>query len=491
MKLIFYIIIIGEFLPNFLSAQSEYGSAIGNYLTTSSVLLNPASASRMKAQWMLSPVTINTSFYNNAISLNMPFSPYRLINQSVPEQYKNSTGGLAFDYNWIKVNTGQSKLFANNVNRIQGPSVLIKQKGWVWGVRQEFITHTRLYGIQTKWINEQIENLASKDTVNNKQIDGFSLNDQHDIYFTHHRFNTINLLLSKSIKLRKNQELTFGITYKLISPLSGYHFSFKTNDFILNNIDNDYAKINLVSYYQRYPQFSPKGWGAIDLGSQWIYQKPLSKRKPSYKYFYPEYQFKIGFSLLDLGNLVYRRTIINQMTIAGNFNQLNLDELKQSPSMSSQNAISQHFKSLFQVETKYGEKQTVGLPSKMTLNVDLQLYKNLFANGLVVLNLRNNNKLQHMSNNGFLQADIRYETRHFELGLPLFWMPNKTNINTGLHLRFFHFYVGTNHLKSHFKVAHMSESSLYIGFELSNYVGRFIKRKWTYLKRKKKSCFVF
>jgi hypothetical protein len=477
-------------MPKIVCAQAEFGNAIGNHLSTSSIMLNPASAARMKALWMISPITVNTSLYNNTASLNMPFSPYRFINNSMPNDYKKADGTVAFNPNWIRINENISKFYLVNINRVQGPSVLVKKKNWVFGIRQEFITHTTVYGLQTKWMNEQLNALQNKQSSNDA-INGFSLNDQHNIYFTHHRFNTINLLLSRHFKLVKNQELSLGVTYKLISPLNGYHFSFKTEEFIQNNINNQYAQIKLMTYYQKNPKMLPRGIGGLDIGAQWIYQKPLGKRKPNYKFYHPEYQLKIGVSLIDLGHLVYSRTIQNQMSVAGNFNKLNLDELRQSPNMGQQNTISQHFKSLFTMETIYGEKMKIGLPSRLIVNSDYQLYKNLFVNGLVVLNLRNKNSISQMSSQGFFQADIRYETRNIEFGIPIMYRSLSPKINTGFHFRFYHFFIGTNQIKSHFKAHKTAETSLYVGFELSNYVGRFIKRKYTYMKTKKKSCSIF
>lgn len=497
MKALLFILLVLSSQPFIINGQSEYGSSVGNYLTSSNSRLNPASAALMKTEWVVSPFAANINVLNNYVALNMPYSPYRIINNSVPSQYK-SNNQITFNWNWLKVNSKEAYFNINSSVVAQGPAVFVKQKSFVFGVYYDFNVYTRLSGLPSHIVKGQIDFLQSNQngSLDTLSYDGFSLQDHHNINLLHHRYQTINFTVGKSFKLKNQQTLAFGINYKLINSFSGLQFTFKSGQYVNSNsssspFPNINTMMNLTEMKGMNNKFSIRSLGAIDLGFEWIYKNKTTQRKPNYSKYFPDYKFRFGMSLLDIGNLIYNRTIINDVRLNQGYDRLDINF---NSSTSNKDLVSQmedKIRSSIQVETNYGKRISVGLPTRLNLYNDFQLRKNIFVNALIVKNLRNRNKNKNMFRDDWIQVAPRIEFKYFELGLPISYNSFDKTIKQGLNLRFMNFFIGTPNLISLINIQNTSEVSIFLGFQISNFKGQFIKKKTPYMKTKRRTCSEF
>lgn len=476
-------------------AQNEYGPGNSNFLVTTSSKLNPASAARMNTRWMVSPLTLNATVFNNLLSLNIPYSPYRLLNNSVPAQYRNANGSPYRDWNWVNITRNASVFNFYSLIKIQGPAVFIKQKSFVWGISQELVFYNRINGLPAGIAKDQLKKLQRSDGAANSPVNFMTedLLSSNAVFFHNNAYNSLGFSIARTFTLKRSQTISLGFTYKLLNSLGGYLFSLKSAAVNKDNKDVlsfESPEVKVTELYARHNKLSPHGFGAFDLGAEWIYQNNETRRRYNYKKQHPVYKFRLGASLLDLGHLCYTRTIKTETSLHTSVKLPDIDKLNsQNPKKlleALQEELEKHTE--LSINTIYGKTIRTGLPSRALINFDYQFFKSVFLNFTAVKNLRSAQNYQTMYSPDMVQLTPRIEGKYLETGFPLILKGNGQRISQGFYLRAFHFYAGTHNLLSLIRLNKVSQAGIYAGIEISDFPGKFINRRYSYLRTRKNRC---
>lgn len=144
----------------------------------------------------------------------------------------------------------------------------------------------------------------------------------------------------------------------------------------------------------------------------------------------PDYRYKIGISLIDLGSISFK----NKSETAHFDQQFNTDELEEIVDADVNDAIILDRSFQFKSST----------PSALSIQADMMLADHIYANGSIIKGLG------FLSQNGpsrqdVISASIRYESRWLGIGIPLSFQ-NYSNIQLGLALRAGPIIIGSDHV---------------------------------------------
>ena len=108
------------FAQNFLGLQSSNWAGV-NY-----VYSNPAGLADGRHRQHANFSTVGFSTSTNAFKVETPFTFMQLITSSIPSQYKNSSGGLAWDPAWFKLNNSKKNRYLNANLEWRGPAFMTR-----------------------------------------------------------------------------------------------------------------------------------------------------------------------------------------------------------------------------------------------------------------------------------------------------------------------------------------------------------------------------
>ncbi len=496
-KLVIYLMVYA--FATIGKSQNEYGSAISNFNTSAAARLNPSEAGRMQELWNIAPFAINGYAYNNYFSLDLPYSPYKIINNSVPKQYKGVHNKPIRNWNWISTQSTVDKLNFKNIIKIQGPAVFFKVKKTVFGFSEDFSSFTKVLGVKSKIANEKLKTLQNNTKFGlPTSNDNFAnlIQNKNDIRIAQHLYSSINFTVARNFELIKEQDFAIGATYKIVNSFGGLIFGLKSDQLAADNLDKiafNAPEVNLKELYGRNNKFAPHGMGAFDLGLTWTYRNKETKRRYQYNDKHAHYKFKTGLSILDIGNLVYTRTITTQLKVNNVLDLSMLDKLNTIDPAKIYEEIQKSLdpKEAISFETVYGVKEKIGLPTRFVLTNDFEVKKNFYLNLLILQNLRNRNNLNNINYDGIVQFSPRLEHKHWEISLPTSFRKANKSFTQGLGLRFYNFYVSTQNILPFFNARNASEGNIYLGFHIQNFKGKFKKAKYPYLFFRKRGCSQF
>lgn len=268
-----------------------------------------------------------------------------------------------------------------------------------------------------------------------------------------------------------------GITVKDLRGYGGSYVYFDNVDYnlpdpntlIVNNVNGE-AGYSLPLDYQtndflRDPLFKGKGIG-IDIGV--IYQKKKNELHDEQinvlcAQQYTPYRYKIGVSLLDIGRVKFTQNaqkliLDNVSTTWSEISNINYSTINDFAALISNQFYSNP------TELIQGNEIKIALPTALSIQADVNYYKNWFVNGTLVLPLQ-------ISKSGLRRAALlavtpRYETAVFDVSLPISLF-DWTQPHIGLSARFMGFFVGTEKLSGFFHFKDFTGLDFYFGAKIS------------------------
>jgi len=213
------------------------------------------------------------------------------------------------------------------------------------------------------------------------------------------------------------------------------------------------------------PRFRGKGVG-VDIGV--IYEKKKSEvqDQPAGKLCaqnYTPYKYKIGVSIIDIGRVRFNnnaeKLVFNN--VSGYWPEIsmyNYTTVRNLTDTMSQIFYGNH-SDLIQ-----GNEITVGLPTALSVQADVNYYKNWYINGILVCPLQ-------FSKTGIrrpvqLGLTPRYETALFEASMPI-TLYDLTKPRIGLSARFLWFFIGTEKISGFFHFKDFTGLDFYAGIKVS------------------------
>lgn len=453
----------------------HFGSiANGHYSGVHATKINPALTAYSAYNWHINLIGGWGNVNNNFLSLHLPYSAYRLRNNSMADQYKTENGNPRFDTGWLRAHINGFNKHAAAGAMIYGPSFVVKIKKFRVGLVSEATGLARISGMS--------ENLAyafykELDSARNAfRYFRWNASDNINLHKTTLSANTwmaIGAHASYSIPLEWKKELLLGTTIKKVWGFGGAYL--QHGDMVVHRVNNDSVTLNRTNI--RYAEYNNNGRGTgMDLGVAYVYHKPEYRQPGGYKGSHTQYQYKFGFSLLDLGKIRYRDAYY--ATIVNNSPQgWNIDN--EQDKFNNQNSASGVVNTVFNELPNFrsgNRDENIGLPTRMALTADYQVKPHWFVNGTVVQSLRGRYS-KHARHQSYAMVAPRYEREFYEFGLPVFLEYDYRSLRVGANVRLGPLYFGTNSLIPFFRAKGMRDADFFIGITISDIPGKW-KDRW-------------
>ena len=268
--------------------------------------------------------------------------------------------------------------------------------------------------------------------------EGLNFRDQFKInYIDIHKFSLaamgwaeLGLSYAYILKQSNREYWSGGITVKRLMGVSGAYANVSDVNYMLTNQDtatiynfNAKAGYSLPVDYNtssilRTPLFRGGGFG-FDIGI--TYQKmKKGQQNTSYNSLcadpFKPYQYRIGVSIIDIGTISFKKNA--QKLIFTDINTY-WPELRNSFHKNVNSTVSDISQQFYGDSTKLlqGNRISIGLPTALSVQVDINYTGNWYVNGTIIypLILSNSSIVRPAQ----LAITPRFETNHFEVNLPI------------------------------------------------------------------------
>jgi hypothetical protein len=458
--------------------------------------INPATAAQMKHKWVVSLAGLDAKIFNNYMSMNMPYHPYRLLFKNYPDSLRTSYNNPVWRWNWVQTNVNAETVSLHSFIKVSGPSAFVKYKNSTFGVLTELNVFADMKGMPTPLVDQFYQDLKrghklqdpSKDFLNNPQKIHLNIKQQSWV--------SIGLSYSHLWVFKRRKMLSAGITYKLLHARGGYQIQVDADE--LKEQADHKIKISspgfvISTMMPRNNIFYPKGYGGIDIGVQLFNKKSETGRSNNSSRIHPDHLYKIGASILDIGNLVYTRTISTELQSRSE--AIELPSVEDVMSWSPEKARDELMKAVagfenVAPETFYGKTIKIGLPTRMVLHGDVQVNKHFYIDAVIQQNLRKRNG-KNMNTFSYLTVSPRIENRSFTVGMPLSLDNNYSKLHIGFYARILWLYFGSRNIAALISPNRKQEADFFMGIQFGNLPGKLFKGKMPYMFMRKRGCAEF
>lgn len=483
-------------LAQHLNAQTSTWMVNSPYGGVFNVFSNPASSSQIKYKWVFSPGSADLKIANDYMSLNMPYHPIRLLLGNYPDSLRTGYNNPLWRWNWLETNARRNTISLHSLVRFTGPSAVFKFKNHSFGLLTEINFFADMNGVPTTLADHiygeikngqkpgdnpplPVEDLL-KINLNIKQQSWVSLG-----------FNYSYLWVFKRRKM-----LSAGITYKLLHSRGGTQIHLEAGGFKEQSdrsISVSTPGIEISTLMPRHNIFYPKGFGGIDLGALFQNKKSETGRSNNSKNLHPDYLYKLGVSVLDIGNLVYTRTITTEMQAKTHAMTLpSVDEIMTWTPEKARDEMTKAFSALENEgpETFYGKKIRVGLPTRLLIHGNIQINRHIYADLVLQQNLRKRNG-DNINTFSFLSLSPRFENKWFSAGIPFTLDNNYRQPYLGLYLRIVWLYFGSRNIAAIVSPNGRQNADFFMGIQFGNLPGKSFKGKSRYMFMRRRGCAEF
>lgn len=453
--------------PN-LQAQEMLGIVNSNYSGIHGALINPSSLTNTKYYLDINFLTLGVSFENNYVYLaKNEYKFLRFLDKNVilPTHTSNNKVQATYDY----YNTKLKNVFINV--RLMGPSAMLNIGKHAFGITTSFRTVASARNIPYEIAKFGYEGLDFKEQFRINYI------DNHKFDLAAMGWAELGLSYAYVFKHQNREYWSGGITIKRMMGVSGAYAYAKNVDYILPNRDTvNIYNLNAEAGYSlpldygtnkflKTPLFRGGGFG-FDIGI--TYQKmKKGQQNTSYNTIcagpYLPYQYRIGISIIDIGRISFKNNaqklvLDNVSTYWPNFSNTNQQNLNASVSDISQQFYGDTSKLL------QGNRIKIGLPTALSMQVDVNYTGNWYINGTLIypLNLSN----ASITRPAQLALTPRYETDYFEVNLPIS-MYDFQRPRIGISARLGILTIGTDKLGGFFHINDFTGFDFYFALKLS------------------------
>jgi len=479
-----------------LNAQVNSVFVSSPYAGVYGARINPATGAQMKQKWVVSLGEFDAKLQNNYMSISMPYHPYRLLLKNYPDSLTTDYNNPVWRWNWLQTNKNNQTISLHSFIKIAGPSALLKYKNHCFGLLTEVNFFADLRGIPKPLVDKFYEDLQRGHKLSNP--DASYLNNSQKIHLNikQQSWASIGFNYSYLWKFKRRKMISAGITYKLLHAMGGYQIQVDADE--LKEQTDRSIKISspgfeIKTLLARHNKFYPKGYGGIDLGVQYFNKKSETGRRANSAKKHPDYLFKIGASILDIGNLVYSRTITTQLKSESESVEFpSVEEIMNWSPDKIKDKLMETFQKFKDIapETIYGKTTRIGLPTRLVLHGDMQMNKFFYMDFILQQNLRRRNG-KNINTLSYLTVSPRIEKRNYTLSLPLTLDNNYRNLSVGFYARLMFFYFGSRNILSLIHPNGKQSADIFVGIQFGNIPGSLLKMKTPYMFFKKKRCAQF
>jgi hypothetical protein len=454
-----------------IRAQSFHGLNISNFQGVHGMYINPSSIADSRYRMHTNISAVGTSFSNDYLSLEFPFTLMQLIRGKVPASAKNPSGQIQWSDAWlVEQLNGKPKNAAYNLEW-RGPSAmftLTPRLAIGAGVR------TRL-GFALNNVDEQLARTLRSgiDTTYTQALSGdnsFNLNMNS--------FQEVSGSMALVLINKKSKYLKVGGTVKALFGLGSLYLNNQGLEVDAGNLDS--LRINRMEMELGYtnadfiqnlskgilaasiprPNFNGFGLG-YDLGATMEWRPEFTEALQSKN----RYLLRLGVSLLDLGGIQYKKNVTAYSV--SRTTPLLFDE-DSAFNAAFQEGVDQGLawmKGYAQRNLNFQEAQKsfrVNMPSTLSVQVDYNVFRSLYLGMLWNQSFVSRSSINFRRPSGLVFMP-RLETRLLEFSVPVSLTNDYRDAGLGAFLRFGPVYFGTDNLLSTVKKTGFNGFNFYFG----------------------------
>ena len=442
-----------------------WGIVSSNYAGSNSTLINPSFLVDSKLYQDINILTGDFFFENNAININK--EDYHLFKLFGPNGDVPSYGEDGYI---VDIYDNQELKFAYISEHLRGPSFMQVRGDQAFAVHTAFRSITDSRNLPYEMVNFGYYGLDYTPQHNINYQD-------HDIKVANLQWTEIGLTYSRVLYKYGLNRYSGGITVKALMGIAGAYFVGRDVDYIVlndstinfRNLDASVGYSLPVDYVTNDVPIGPlfKGWGvSMDLGFTYTRTKDGHQNRrydELCEQTYPDYLYKIGVSVVDLGNLFFGRNAQkhNYENVSGFWEEI--DTLNFSSMDEISRLISEKF---------YGDptaslvsnRMSVLTPAAISAQFDLQFIPNWYVNATVILPIMlGPNNIQRPSQVAIVP---RYESRLFELSMPISLYEMRYP-RVGLAARFAFLTLGTDNLGGFLPLSDFTGMDFYFSIKIN------------------------
>lgn len=457
-----------------LQAQHFGQITMGQYSGIHAARINPALTASSKYNWHVNLIGGWANVNNNYLSLHLPYSAYKLINNGMPAQYKTDQGNPAWDERWLREHLNGSRKHGSAGAMIYGPSFYVKIKNFKVGLITDATAGARVHGLSENLAHAVYQQLDT----GRGAFDLFKLDNGGDkalvkkFTVTGNAWATAGITGSYSIPLKWKRDLQVGATIKKVWGFGGAFF--QTDDITVTRINQDsmlFSRTNI-----RAGEYRDRGRGTgLDLGVAYMLRKKEYLQNGEYKNRHPDYVLNLGFSLMDIGSVLYPNvditTVRNNGPVGVNVTDIKNRYADAEPNIQTVNNALGEVPNL----VTSTQRLRIGLPTRVALTADYQFRKHWFIQGQVVQSLRSNYGIssRHAS---YIMVGPRYESDLFAFTLPVMLEYDYRSLRAAASMRIGPLYLGTNSLMSLLYTRGFRDADFFIGIAFGDLAGKWVNR---------------
>jgi hypothetical protein len=467
-------------------SQQWLGISTSNYAGTYNLAANPANVADSRHKFFLNIAGANVDFINNYAGWAAPYSFFGLSINSVPNRYRAPNGLPIFRSSYIDEALDKPNSVAFFATDVKGPSIIytFEKAKFAIGLttRGRMLmnlsnTTSSIAHIMVK--GTLIPNLYGKTQANNHLA--MNLNG----------FTELGLSLGAVIREQDQDFFKVGLTVKRLNGLVNVHYLVDNLDFI---VDANSAKALRQDVYFKnatgtYGTTTNAATRSFSLSPSWIFGNlaagvgygfdigAIYEFRPEFDKYEVKvkgkllkdgtknkYLYRIGVALIDIGSINYNNpTYSNVIQIdktnvliqPGTFNKID-----------SPDRLYYQMNDAFNInQADYQHSFLVALPTTLSSNFDYKISEKIYLNATWIQSLRNLKKMG-MNQPSMLAITPRYESKWFDIAVPISLLNGYRNFAFGLASRIGPFFLGSENLSGIVNIGNPRGISAYMGLFL-------------------------
>ncbi len=483
LRSIFFFIL---FIDTGIFAQQYVGIVGSNYAGSNSIYANPANIVDSRYKIYVNLAAADLFIGNNAVRWNAPYNFLRILKGGIATSQK-----VKWKSDYLSSIDNNREKNMNGIIDVRGPSIL-----YTIDSKQGIALTSRGRGaVSFTNVSPELAVLIQNGSKNPTVVR--SATNQH-FNLNENAFAEIGITYGKDISLNAEEALKLGITVKRVIGLSNFHMATKGSDFqIVNNVVNPndlthiYDDVLFLQHVKGSYGFSSEDTGINDFSLKpgyWLGTASPGRgigldigisyehRPEIHKYEYKEkgitkwdqtqnkYQYKIGFSLIDIGRVKFDNPAYAsdyEVTSDNKYIWEN-DFKKMFPTYKFINSINN---TLGVNSSQDKHSFTAAFPTTLQAYIDYKLQDNIYLYGTWVQNLRTSNSLG-MRMPSLVSIVPRYESKWIDLALPISLLNDYQLLAIGLSARFGPVFIGSDNLQGLFNIANPRGMDLFAGISI-------------------------
>ena len=454
----------------YLSAQQNLGIRNSNYAGIQGALLNPSSIADSRLQWDVNIWSVGEVFANTflyAPKHSLPFFGVgKIIKGTIHEDlffthFNPQDPGKLYNLTFSAEILGPSFFMKIAKKNVIGFTVAERSYGNIKDISGALAQNSFAYLLEPDLWNTTFHDSTTR--VNSMSWLSYGLH-----------YATVLYSDGKS-------ELKGGISLNYLQGLEAAyvkntHINYKINDtsnITFTNSTIDYGRTDIDTYKKIDYNNLNHGHGfGTDIGFTYVRLKDaaLYNAEPDDKMFAgtqkPNYIYRIGISLIDLGYVNFNRSSASFHLQTDSAGFANWHHSKFSGNNQFDQTLSAIFYHGDSLKSLTANRFNMALPAAFSIQADWNVYENFFANMTIIKGLG------HGNNNGVTRPDVysltpRYETLWGEVSIPMSLLYyNQWESRIGLALRIGYFFIGGDAPGSLLKLSDLNNVDFYAGIHV-------------------------